>query len=123
MLHVDFGALDNNLRYYYRMIKPGVKKIAVVKANAYGAGSLEVCRYLSYQHIDMLAVAVIDEGIELREAGITLPLIVLNPDPEGMDLILQYHLEPEIYNELILLKLIQQCQFRQEAAVIHIKLD
>jgi alanine racemase len=54
----------------------------------------------------MLAVAVIDEGIELREAGISLPVIVLNPDPEGMDLILQYNLEPEIYNHHILQKLL-----------------
>ena len=123
VLHVDFAALDHNLRYFYKLIKPGVKKIAVVKANAYGAGSLEVCRFLSYQHIDMLAVAVIDEGIELREAGITIPVIVLNPDPEGMDLILQHHLEPEIYNAHILRKLLQQCQFSQESAVIHIKMD
>ncbi len=123
VLHVDFGALDHNLRYFYQMIRPGVKKIAVVKANAYGAGSLEVCRFLSYQHIDMLAVALIDEGIELREAGITLPLMVLNPDPEGMDLITQHHLEPEIYNIHILEKLLAQCQFSQEHAVIHLKLD
>jgi alanine racemase len=123
VLHVDFGALDNNLRYFYKQIKPGVKKIAVVKANAYGAGSLEVCRFLSYQHLDMLAVAVIDEGIELREAGISIPVIVLNPDPEGMDLILKHHLEPEIYNAHILRKLLDQCKFSQEHAVIHIKID
>jgi alanine racemase len=123
VLHVDFGALDNNLRYFYRQIKPGVKKIAVVKANAYGAGSMEVCRFLSYQHIDMLAVAVIDEGIELREAGIALPVMVLNPDPESMDLILQHNLEPEIYNRHILEKLLTQCKFSQDAAIIHIKID
>jgi Alr-MurF fusion protein len=123
VLHVDFGALDNNLRYFYKKIKPGVKKIAVVKANAYGAGSMEVCRFLSWQHVDMLAVAVIDEGIELREAGISLPVIVLNPDPEGMDLILQHNLEPEIYNKHILQKLLAQCIFNQDPAVIHIKLD
>jgi len=123
VLHVDFQALDHNLRYFYRMIRPGVKKIAVVKANAYGAGSLEVCRFLSYQHVDMLAVAVIDEGIELREAGISLPVIVLNPDPEGMDLILQHNLEPEIYNQHILQKLLTACQFSQDSAIIHIKID
>lgn len=123
VLHVDFAALDNNLRYFYRQIRPGVKKIAVVKANAYGAGSMEVCRFLSYQHIDMLAVALIDEGIELREAGITLPVMVLNPDPEGMELILQHNLEPEIYNAHILRKLMAQCVFSQDTAVIHIKLD
>lgn len=123
VLHVDFNALDNNLRYFYQHLLPGVKKIAVVKANAYGAGSLEVCRFLSYQHIDMFAVAVIDEGIELREAGISLPVIVLNPDPGSMDLILQHHLEPEIYNLHILKKLLAQCQFQQEVAIIHIKLD
>ena len=123
VLHVDFGALDNNLRYFYRKIKPGVKKIAVVKANAYGAGSMEVCRFLSWQHVDMLAVAVIDEGIELREAGLSLPIMVLNPDPEGMDLILHHNLEPEIYNAHILRKLLTQCIYNQDPAVIHIKLD
>ena len=123
VLHVDFGALDNNLRYFYKRIKPGVKKIAVVKANAYGAGSMEVCRFLSWQHIDMLAVAVIDEGIELRDAGLSLPIMVLNPDPEGMDLILQHNLEPEIYNAHILRKLLAQCVFKQDPAVIHIKID
>ncbi|HUR30061.1 MAG TPA: bifunctional UDP-N-acetylmuramoyl-tripeptide:D-alanyl-D-alanine ligase/alanine racemase [Saprospiraceae bacterium] len=123
VLHVDFQALDHNLRYFYKLLKPGVKKIAVVKANAYGAGSLEVCRFLSYQHVDMLAVAVIDEGIELRESGITMPVIVLNPDPEGMDLIIQHNLEPEIYNQHILLKLLKQCNYSQSPAVVHIKLD
>jgi len=105
------------------MLRNGVKKIAVVKANAYGAGSLEVCRFLSWQHVDKLAVAVIDEGIELREAGISIPVIVLNPDPEGMDLITQHNLEPEIYNRHILQKLLNQCSFSQTPAIIHIKLD
>lgn len=123
VLHVDFQALDHNLRYFYRMLRPGVKKIAVVKANAYGAGSLEVGRFLSYQHVDMLAVAVIDEGIELREAGISIPVIVLNPDPDGMDLILQHNLEPEIYNSHILIRLLRQCQSSQSAAIIHVKID
>lgn len=123
VLHVDLGALDNNLRYFYTKIKPGVGKIAVVKANAYGAGSLEICRFLSYQHIDMLAVALIDEGIELRDAGIRHPVMVLNPDPEGMEQVLAYHLEPEIYNLTILDKLLDRCAYRQEAARIHIKLD
>ncbi len=123
VLHVDLQALDHNLRYFYKIIQPGVKKIAVVKANAYGAGSLEVCRYLSWQHVDMLAVALIDEGIELRDAGISLPVIVLNPDPEGMDLILQHHLEPEIYNLYVLQKLLDACQYFQQHAIIHIKID
>jgi alanine racemase len=123
VLHVDLGALDNNLRYFYRKISPGVGKIAVVKANAYGAGSLEICRFLAYQHVDLLAVALIDEGIELREAGISHPVMVLNPDPDGMELILDYHLEPEIYNLNILDRLLDRCAYRQEAARIHIKLD
>jgi len=123
VLHVDLGALDNNLRYFYSQIDPGVRKIAVVKANAYGAGSLEICRFLAYQHVDLLAVALIDEGIELREAGIHHPVMVLNPDPEGMDLVLDYHLEPEIYNAHILDKLLARCAYRQETARIHLKLD
>ncbi len=123
VLEVDFAALDHNLRYFYAQLRPGVKKIAVVKANAYGAGSMEVCRFLSWQNVDMLAVALIDEGIELRDAGITVPVIVLNPDPESMDLILKHNLEPEIYNRYILQQLVDQCSFHEEMAVIHIKLD
>jgi alanine racemase len=123
VLRVDLGALDNNLRYFYGKISPGVGKIAVVKANAYGAGSLEICRFLSYQHVDMLAVALTDEGIELREAGINHPVMVLNPDPDGMELILDYHLEPEIYNLTILDKLLERCAYRQESARIHLKFD
>ncbi len=123
VLHIDFGALDHNLRYFYRKIKPGVKKIAVVKANAYGAGSMEVCRFLSWQNVDMLAVAVTDEGVALREAGISLPIMVLNPDPDAMESILDHNLEPEIYNAFILKKLIELCAFHQRTAVIHIKLD
>lgn len=123
VLHVDLHALDHNLRYFYKLLAPGVKKIAVVKANAYGAGSLEVCRFLSWQHVDMLAVAVIDEGIELRDAGISIPVMVLNPDPEGMDLILQHNLQPEIYNTHILQKLVSKCQATQQPAIIHLKLD
>lgn len=123
VLHVDFGALDHNLRYFYSRIHSGVKKIAVVKANAYGAGSMEVCRFLAWQNIDMLAVAVIDEGVELREAGISIPIMVLNPDPDGMEHILEFNLEPEVYNAFVLRKLISLCTFHQQTAVIHIKLD
>lgn len=123
VLHVDLSALDHNLRYFYTQIKSGVKKIAVVKANAYGAGSLEICRFLAYQHVDMVAVALIDEGVELREAGLGFPVMVLNPDPESMNLLFQYHLEPEIYNHHVLDKLIALCQYRQETIVTHIKLD
>lgn len=123
VLHVDLSALDHNLRYFYTRIKDGVKKIAVVKANAYGAGSLEICRFLAYQHVDMVAVALIDEGVELREAGLNLPVMVLNPDPDSMHLLFQYHLEPEVYNQNVLDKLISLCQYRQEEIVAHIKLD
>lgn len=123
VLKVDMAALDHNLRYFYQRLKPGVRKVAVVKANAYGAGSMEICRFLAWQNIDMLAVAVTDEGIELREAGLSLPVIVLNPDPEGMDLILQHHLEPEIYNVYALQKLDEVCRYRQERAIVHLKLD
>ena len=72
--------------------------MVMVKANAYGSGSVEIARFLSTRHIDYLAVAYIDEGIHLRQAGITLPILVLNPEDEALGSLAEYQLEPEIYD-------------------------
>ena len=76
----------------------GVKTMVVVKALSYGSGNVEIANLLQFHKVDYLAVAFIDEGIELRKAGIHLPIMVLNPDPAGFGPMLDYQLEPEVYS-------------------------
>jgi len=99
--------------------------IAMVKAFSYGSGSIEVASLLEKQHIDYLAVAYADEGVELRKNGIQKPIIVMNPDAVDFDRMLEYNLEPEIYSLQILHELIsfsKALNFKKDLA-IHIKLE
>lgn len=98
ILEMDLDALRNNINYISRCLKPDTKIMAVVKASAYGSGSKELTKHLERCKIDYLAVAFIEEGVEIREAGIQLPILVLNPDVTGIDKLIQYDLEPEIYS-------------------------
>ncbi|MEZ4952157.1 MAG: bifunctional UDP-N-acetylmuramoyl-tripeptide:D-alanyl-D-alanine ligase/alanine racemase [Saprospiraceae bacterium] len=97
-LEINLSALLNNLRVYQSYLKPGTKTMVMVKAGAYGSGSSEVAKLLEFQHIDYLAVAYADEGVELRKAGIQLPILVLNPEEATFESLIRYHLEPEIYS-------------------------
>ena len=76
--------------------------MAMVKAFSYGSGSFEIANVLQFQHIDYLAVAYADEGVELRKAGITTPIMVMSPEEESLDTLIRYKLEPEIYSHRIL---------------------
>ena len=76
--------------------------MAMVKAFAYGAGPAEISALLEYQRVSYLAVAYVDEGVELRNSGVTLPVMVMNPDPSASELMIKYSLEPEIYSLLSL---------------------
>lgn len=124
VLEINLNALVNNLNYYRSLVKPTTKFVAMVKAFSYGSGFYEIASMLQYHRVDYLAVAFADEGVELREAGITMPIIVLNAEPASFDLMIGYNLEPEIYSKTALTR------FR-DAAVragvtaypIHIKLD
>ena len=98
VLEVNLDALGHNLQYYRRRLRPGTKLMVMVKAFAYGAGSYEVASLLEFQRADYLAVAYADEGVALREAGISLPIMVMNPDPDSFDTLRRYRLEPEIYS-------------------------
>ena len=98
VLEVNFDALSHNLRYYRRQLNPGTRLMVMVKAFAYGAGSYEVASLLEFQRADYLAVAYADEGIALREAGISLPIMVMNAAPDAFDTLRRYRLEPEIYS-------------------------
>jgi len=98
VLEVNLDALTHNLQHYRRQLQPGTRLMVMVKAFAYGAGSYEVASLLEFQRADYLAVAYADEGVALREAGISLPIMVMNPAPDSFEILRHYRLEPEIYS-------------------------
>lgn len=98
VLEVNLDALSNNLNEFRRLLNPGTRIMAMVKAFAYGAGPAEIAGLLEYHRVGYLAVAYADEGVELRNAGVSLPIMVMNPDPASTDLLIKYSLEPEIYS-------------------------
>jgi alanine racemase len=127
VLEINLNALEHNLNYYRSILKPGTKIMAMVKAFSYGIGSFEVANALQFHRIDYLAVAYADEGVELRKAGITVPILVMNPDEESFDAIIQHSLEPEIYSHRILDKLEKAIKKnilpKNKPVKVHIKLD
>ncbi|AMJ68296.1 hypothetical protein AXW84_19115 [Hymenobacter sp. PAMC 26628] len=102
VLEVNLDALGHNLQHFRQQLRPGTKLMVMVKAFAYGAGSYEVAGLLEFQRADYLAVAYADEGVALREAGIGLPIMVMNPAPDAFELLRRHRLEPEIYSFEIL---------------------
>lgn len=98
VMEINLSAMVHNLKEYQKVLRPETKLMAMVKAFSYGSGSAEVARILQYHKVDYLAVAYADEGVELRKAGISLPIMVMNPDEAGFDALATYHLEPEIFS-------------------------
>lgn len=125
VLKVNLSALVDNVRYFRSKLKPTTKLTCMVKAFAYGAGSVEVSKALQASGlVDYLAVAVADEGVELRRAGITLPIIIMDPEVAAMDLILENNLEPNVYSHQSLKTVIAAAETKGlENVPIHIKID
>jgi alanine racemase len=126
VLEINLNALSHNLNVYSSMLKPGTKIMTMIKAYAYGGGSFEIARLLQHQKTDYIAVAYIDEGVELRKAGITMPILVLNPEISNFNLLYRYNLEPEIYSIYILKKYLEAIHLiKSEGEIfpIQIKLD
>lgn len=98
VLEVNLDAIVHNLNEFRRHLEPGTRIMAMVKAFAYGAGPAEIAGFLEYHRVSYLGVAYADEGVELRNAGVTLPVMVMNPDPSSSELMIRYNLEPEIYS-------------------------
>lgn len=98
VLEINLNTLLNNLNFYRSKLKPGVKVMAMVKAFSYGSGTFEVANMLQYNKVDYLAVAYTDEGVALRQGGITLPIMILNPEVSAFDKLDEYKLEPVIYS-------------------------
>ena len=125
VLKVNLSALVDNVRYFRSKLKPETKLTCMVKAFAYGAGSVDVSKALQASGmVNYLAVAVADEGVELRRAGITLPIIIMDPEVAAMDLILENNLEPNVYSHQSLKTVIAAAEAKGlENVPIHIKID
>ncbi len=124
VLEINLNALVQNLNVYKSLLRKETKVMAMVKAFSYGSGSFEVANKLQFEGIDYLAVAYTDEGIALRKNGIELPMMVMNADDNTFDLLIEWNLEPEIYNMRTLQKIIQTVQDADRIQYpIHIKLD
>ncbi len=125
VLQINLSALVDNVRYFRSLLRPTTKLTCMVKAFAYGAGSVEVSQALQQCGlVDYLAVAVADEGVELRRAGITLPIIIMDPEVAAMDLILENNLEPNVYSFQSLENVIEAASTKGlEHYPVHIKID
>ncbi len=124
ILEVNLGAVVNNLNYYRSLMKPETKMVCMVKADAYGAGAVEVGKTLQDHRVDYLAVAVADEGVALRRAGVTSNIMVMNPEMTAFKTMFDYDLEPEVYSFRLLDALVRAA--RKEGITgwpVHIKLD
>lgn len=127
VLEINLNALVHNLNYYRSLLEPETKLMTMVKAFSYGSGSYEIANILQYHQADYMSVAYTDEGVELRKAGITTPIMVMNPEEQSFDAMLKYDLEAEIYSFRIL-NLFEEAVSRNykdtdNKAYVHIKLD
>lgn len=124
ILEINLNALVDNLNHFRARLYPKTRVICMVKASAYGAGSYEVAKTLQEHRADYLAVAVADEGSDLRKAGITASIMVMNPEMTAFKTLFDYKLEPEVYNFHILEALIKAAE--KEGVThfpVHIKID
>lgn len=124
ILEVNLNALVDNFNYYRSLMKPETKLVCMVKADAYGAGAVEVSKTLQDHRVDYLAVAVADEGVTLRKNGITCNIIIMNPEMTAFKTMFDYDLEPEVYSFRLMDALIRAAE--KEGITnypVHIKLD
>lgn len=124
VMEINLSALVHNLNHYRSLLNPTTRVMAMVKAFSYGTGSVEVARKLQYHRIDYLAVAIADEGIELRNAGIEVPIVVMNPELHSFDAMIENRLEPNIYKASLLHDFDEA--LRRNAVTdfpVHIKID
>ncbi len=98
LMEINLSAMVQNLKSYQTALKPSTKVMAMVKAFSYGSGSVEIARLLELHQVNYLAVAYADEGVALRKSGIRLPIMVMSADEASFDVLLNYHLEPEIFS-------------------------
>lgn len=124
VLEVDLDAVIYNLKHFKSLLRPETKVICMVKAFGYGVGSYELAKTLQERGADYLAVALVDEGVELRREGISMPIMIMNLEEHAFNMLFDYNLEPEIYNLNMLEAIIRETERRGILHYpIHIKLD
>ena len=124
ILEVNLQAIADNLDRYRSMLKPETKIVCMVKASAYGSGAIEVAKTLQDRKVEYLAVAVADEGAELRKAGITTSIMVMNPERTSFGTLFDQKLEPEVYSFHLLDMIIRAAEHNGITNFpIHIKID
>ncbi len=125
VLEIDLNAVLHNLKLFTAQLKPGTKVMVMVKAFSYGASAVEIAKMLEFNRVDYLGVAYADEGVTLRKAGVTIPIMVLNPESRSFNGIIKFNLEPEIYSFELLKEFseaVKQSSF-QGRYPVHIDLD
>ena len=123
-LDVNLNAVVKNLNYYRSFMKPTTKLVCMIKADGYGAGSVEIAKTLQDHRVDYLAVAVADEGVTLRKNGITSNIMIMNPEMTAFKTMFDYDLEPEVYSFRLLEALIKAAEKEGVTGFpVHIKLD
>lgn len=125
VLEINLNKLTENINYYRSLLKPETQVMCMVKATGYGSGSSEIAKTLQHIGVNYLAVAYADEGVELRNAQINLPVMVMSPEEDSLEDIINYNLEPEVYSFRILELFCKQLQKSgyAEAYPVHIKID
>lgn len=125
VLEINLNALIQNINFYRSQLKKGVKLMCMVKATGYGNGSSEIAFTLQHHGVDYLAVAYADEGVELRKAGIHIPIMVMNPEENAFDDIIHYQLEPELFSFRVLKQFVEALKKHavSKAYPVHLKLD
>jgi len=124
VIETDLTLMRHNLLHFRSLLKPGTKMMVMVKAFSYGSGYREIAAFLQHNRVDYLAVAITDEGTELRQAGIETPIMVMNPNVQSLHTMIEYKLEPEIYSVSLLKELAKELRDTEIADFsIHIKLD
>ncbi|MBO9591652.1 MAG: bifunctional UDP-N-acetylmuramoyl-tripeptide:D-alanyl-D-alanine ligase/alanine racemase [Niabella sp.] len=103
VLEINLDAVAQNLKMIQQQLKPGVKVMAMVKAFGYGSGAAEIANVVQFHKADYLGVAYADEGVELRKAGISIPVMVLNTEANAFDALTDYNLEPDLFSFELLL--------------------
>ncbi|KJF42569.1 bifunctional UDP-N-acetylmuramoyl-tripeptide:D-alanyl-D-alanine ligase/alanine racemase [Draconibacterium sediminis] len=124
VLEINLNALVHNLNTFRKLLRAETKIMVMVKAFSYGSGDVEIAQLLQHQNVDYLAVAVADEGVQLRNAGITIPIVVMNPEHDSFQNIIDFNLEPNIYSFQLLQEFVKALEeFGLSNFPIHIKID
>lgn len=124
VLEIDMSALIHNLNYFRSKLKKETKIMAMVKAFSYGSGMAEIARLLEFHQVNYLAVAIADEGVALRKAGISIPIVIMNPEEHSFDMMFEHLLEPNIYSTRLLEQFLNSAQRNAVCNFpIHVKID